>query len=355
MKKIFNIVCIVLSAISLCACSDDTENPYAEETSVQLVATDVDFDATASTGTIVFKALGEVNAVSAAEWCTTEVTGDTVKVSVKQNITIVGRSTVVTLICGDDELDVAVTQQGVVFQPEKSMVAVPSDEAQTLTYSLKSNVNLMVEYAPEWAAVTLEDDKMNISLSENGTGHIRQDYIKFRSGDFVDSLQIMQADFDKDIAGTYTMYYIDDKDRERTARVTLTKNELQIKSPKLDIPISFDSETMSVSVECGQYCGSVRTNTGTSYIYITFSTLDLIWSQYYDNDFSTATVTYGDLVNNPGKKGNSLAFGGYFLDTYPIDGFAFWKSTSADELNENTDAKGYLLLMFNPRMERVIE
>ncbi len=337
--------------MTFCACSEETENPYDGESSVQLLATDVDFRAAASTGTILFKALGEVSATSASEWCTAEVAGDTVKVSVKQNTTIVGRSTVVTLTCGDDKLNVAVTQQGVVFQPEKTMVAVSSDDAQTLTYGLKSNVDLTVEYAPEWADVTLENGTMSVVLTANETGHVRQDYIKFRSEEFVDSLQIMQADFDKDIAGTYTMYYIDDKDRERTARVTLTKNELQVKSPNLNIPLTYDPETMSVSLECGQYCGKV----GTSHIYITFSTSDLIWSQYYDGDFSTAKVSYGDLVQNPGKKGNMLTFGGYFLDTYPIDGFAFWKSTSADELNAATDAKGYLLLMFNPRMERVIE
>ncbi len=352
MKKIFSIFCIALGAISFCACdSDDITNPYEVEATVSLVATDVDFDAAASSGTIVFSAVGEVTATSASDWCTTVVEDSIVRVSVTQNGSVVGRSTLVTLQCGEGSVKVPVTQKGVVFQFEKTTIATKNDDAQTVSLSMRSNIDLAVSYAPEWAKVRLTDDSVHVEFTANETGHIRQDYIKFESGNFKDSLQIVQADFDKDIAGAYTIYYVDDQNRERSARLTLTKNEIQLKSPKLNIPISYDPATLTISAECGQYCGKISTN----YIFFTFVTADedMLWSQYYGGDFARAKANYGDLLKNPGKKGNTFAFGGYFSNEFEIGGFAFVKSTSMD-FSESTMG-GSLLVMLHPRLERVIE
>ncbi len=354
MKKLFSILCVVLVAVSFCACNDDTENPYQNVQTITLTSVDVSFEAPASVGEIVFEADGVVTATSTSDWCTPEVIDNTVKVSVTQNTSVVGRSAVVKLQCGDGFVDVAVVQGGVMFQFEKSMIAVNSDEAQTLTYELKSNIDLDIVSAPDWATVTLDGNTLTVELTANETGHLRQSYVKFQSEEFVDSLEIIQADFAKDIAGNYTFYYTDEKGRNLKTRIVLTADEMQFKSQKLNVPIKFNKETMSIDVNCGQYCGKQSSY----FIYLAFATMpsetgSFFYSQYVTDETATGKVKYGDLTQTAGKKGNFISFDGYFSESTKIEAFVFWRYL-AQELTDEANTNTFMLMMCNPYMEREI-
>ncbi len=356
MKKIFSILCIALGAMTFCACSnDDTTNPYATDSTITIVKSDVNFGATAAEGSVVFEAKGTVTAESASDWCTATVDGNTVKLSVKQNVSVRGRSTVVKLTCGTGSVNVSVVQQGVVFNISKTKI-VSDDNARTISVGLTSNVVLSVEHDLDWLDATMgEASSVDITFAENNTGHVRKGYIKFRSEDFVDSVMVIQADYNKDIAGIYTLYYTDIKGRAVNTRVTLTDDEMQIRSPKLNVPISYDPETMTIKVECGQYCGKVSSK----FIYVMLTTHPdenggIQYTQYEPGGtFLTGTVEYGPLVNNEGKMGNSLALGGYFYEAVKFGGMIFWQF-SKQELSASADA-GFFLAMFDPYLERVIQ
>ncbi len=356
MNKIFCMFCMALATISFSACSnDDTENPYAQETTINITRADLDFAASASEGAIVFEAQGTVTATSASEWCSVAVVGDSVKVSVKQNVSVNGRSTVVKLVCGNGSVSLAVTQLGVVFQLDKSSIIASNDNVQTKVVGLTSNVDVVIESAPEWVTVNLVNNDVVVDFTENTTGHLRKGYVKFRSEEFVDSVLIAQADFNKDIAGKYTLYYTDEKRRSRNTTVTLTEDEIQIRSPKLDVPITYDPETMTIKLQCGSYCGKLSSY----YIYARFTThMDdnggVRYTLYETNLSIGGLVDYGPLVMNEGQVGNSFSLGGYFYESTMVGGLLFWKFTK-QELSESADAGSFLVAMFDPYLERVIE
>ncbi len=362
MKNIFNIICVALFAISFGACSDDIGNPYAEDATITLVKSDVAFEATASTGTITYTADGAVTATTNADWCMAEVQGNSVVVSVQQNNTINGRTAIVNLSCGKGSIEVAVTQKGVVFQLNKAMITA-DDNAQTCQYTMNANVDIEPESAPEWATVTKDENgDIVVDFTENTTGHIRHGYAYFRSQDFVDSVKIVQADFKNDIEGTYTLYYKNEYGEEFVDyRVQLRENaqgnyEIYVRSLKLTIPMTFDLETMKITIASGQYCGKASSNCHYYSAFTTYPDADggLQWSQYLTDLYIYGDVQYGPLTRNAGQTGNYFSIGGYFYESVMVGGIAF-REYSKPELSADTDLNEWYTFMFDPYLERVIE
>ena len=116
MKKIINLFIVLLGILVFAACSDNIDNPYAKESTISIVKSNLVFPARASNGVVEFHSQGTVSASSNATWCKTSVIGDTVKVAVEQNNNNDGRSTVVTLRNGNDSVNVPLVQAGLVFQ-----------------------------------------------------------------------------------------------------------------------------------------------------------------------------------------------------------------------------------------------
>ncbi len=142
---------------------------------------------------------------------------------------------------------------------------------------------MKVIYAPEWAKASVDTNskELKVSLSENTTGHLRADYIKYQVAAVTDSFIVKQFDFDKDIAGEYVFAYYDFNEDTKlelqTVRATLSRTELAIPEMGLVFPVSINEETGSVETRSSQYLGKF----GKYYIYDTFLDTEFlaIWVQ----------------------------------------------------------------------------
>lgn len=297
MKKIYSLSLLLLGLLVFSSCSDDNDNPYASGSSITVVKSDLNFDASASEGSIVYASAGTVTATTSASWCEAVVDGDSVKVTVTQNNTRNGRAASVTLHQGTDSLTLAVLQQGVVISIEKPCVSLNSDEAASLRYSFVGNIDTNVLSCPDWATASIANDSLYVDVTANSTGHLRNGYIVYGSGSYTDSIRIFQADFDNDIAGKYTLYY--EKSEDDPTQVAMRNKDLTSTSlyvlRTLSLPITYDSENGALVVTTGSYLGTNTSNNTTYEVYLAFGLSGDYWTAYYSGHEISAELTYNNV------------------------------------------------------------
>lgn len=336
MKKIFNILLGVVGMFAIVACSDDTENPYAHDSLINIVESNVRFMPRESSGVIRFQAAGDVTVTSNSQWCKAVLDADSVKVTVDQNITVNGRSTTIVLRCGADSTVVPVTQLGVVLQLGDAGIASETDNASFAYISYRTNVDLEIVSSPDWATASLAGDSLCVDFAANTTGHLRSGYIKLKSDGFEDSVKVVQADFDKDVAGTYKLYYTDDRGKLRSMNAVLSSTAIQLTNMGgLKIPVTYDPATASLSIESAQYVGSYS---GSSIYTVLMSAFEEYTSFYNAEYYITAEIVYN------AENGETLTFGGQFDAYHPID------ILRLDKFTEQNMSSGYAdgtLINFN--------
>lgn len=258
MKKIFNIMmCLVVAAFAA-SCSDDNDNPYAHTSSITISEADVLFDAVASdAGRIAFSSKSNVSVSVSAPWASATLSGDTVKVSVAQNDTRFSRSASVVLRSQGDSAVVTLVQKGVTVNIEKDMLAAKTDNDTTVTCDFSSNVNLAVVSQPDWVSTTIANGKISVNFKSNNTGTFRRGTIYLRSENFTDSVSVSQYDFDNDIKGSYKFTYYNDTTytTTRTLNATVKDSVVTLSGMNLNLPYTFDENSMSIVVSSGDYVG----------------------------------------------------------------------------------------------------
>ncbi len=346
MKKIYSLSLLLLGLLVLGSCSDDNDNPYAGGSSITVVKSDLNFDAAASEGSIVYASAGTVTATVSASWCKAVVDGDSVKVTVTQNNTRNGRAASVTLHQGTDSLTLAVLQQGVVINAEKTCVSLDNDEAASLRYSFVGNIDVSVLSCPDWATASIANDSLYVDVTANATGHLRNGYIVYGSGSYTDSIRVFQADFDKDIAGTYTIYY--EKSEDDPTQIAMRNKELTSTSlyvlRTLSLPITYDSENCALVVTSGSYLGTNISSNTTYQVYLAFGLPDGYWTGYYSGQEISAELTYNDV------DGTCAEFKGSVSD-YEFVSLLFRRFTSKN-FSEDYDAGTNVYRMIRPVIKR---
>lgn len=345
MKKIYSLSLLLFGMLAFSSCSDDNDNPYATETSITIVKSDLTFDAAASEGSVVYTSTGNIVATTSASWCKAEMKGDSVVVSVAQNNSRNGRAASVTLHNGADSVSLAVLQQGVVTEMETTSVSLSDDNAKSLRYGFDCSIDLEVTSCPDWATARIENDSLYIDIAENTTGHLRRGYIVYASESYVDSIPVFQADFDKDIAGKYTICYqkSEDDPSEKTMRnKTLTKTSLYVLST-LSLPLTYDSENGALKVQTGSYIGTSTKSGATYYVYLAFG-MGSYWTSYYSEYSVSAELNYNDV------DGTYAEFKGYVAG-YEFTNFLFRRFTE-QSFSEDADAGSNVYTMYHPMIKR---
>ena len=208
MKKIFNLILCALCVLSYTSCNDDEGIEYTQVSPIKIISRDVNFPASASQGSIVVDAPGEFTVSKTDQgWCTTTISGSTIQVSVEENLGLESRNSMLTIRCGNDTTSIAVIQSGVIFDLSAGSQILLGNEAKTYSYDIKCNTDLTLTPSDEWISVSVEEDKMNITLTENNTGHVRRGSIAYKAGTNEDKITITQYDFEKDIAGEYMFLF----------------------------------------------------------------------------------------------------------------------------------------------------
>lgn len=339
MKNLLNILLIACCFSVFVACDDEVDNPYGTESSISIVSANMDFEATASRGIIRFSsASGSVSATARSPWCTAEVSADSVVVTVDQNVSVSGRSTVVVLRSGSDSIQVPVTQRGIVLSVSRKNITT-GNEASAESVYFTTNLDVDIKSVPAWITTEMVEDTLNLSLQGNATGHLRQGYIVYAAGAVKDSLLITQADFDTDIAGSYAFNFSAEADGAmQSYEVTLSRTGLRIPAFGINVPMTFDSESCSFSIQSGSYLGKYSGY----FLYMAFLAGDY-WTAYDTNTTLDLSFSYDE------EKGTVGTFSG-ILGGVPIDGLIL-EAFSSNQLSENADL-GPLTIFYNPSLQR---
>lgn len=339
MKKYLYLFLTMICAAGFVACSDDDDD--VEGASLRIVSSNVLFQAAPGTGTVEFYANGTVTAETDREWCTASISGNTVHVAVTENGSLEGRSSLLTLRCGADSVNVTVQQTGLVFQVSAgSSITTDSDEAHTLTYTMNTNVNLTFEADADWFSAAINGDELQITFTENTTGHIRMGTLQYHSETFADAIKVVQYDFDKDIAGTCYFVGYSSSGSFQYLNAVLSRTEITLPDYEWTFPVTFDEERMSFNMPnaslMGTYSSYYVYNIVVGNTYMSYSTsISVDGKVEYDAD---EQLTYIDFVDN----------GSWSSDT--VQGMYLYAFKAASPTSANR--YGLLMLFYNPSIWR---
>lgn len=255
MKKYYTIWAMVICAL-LIGCSNEDEPTI---TALKVVSNTAKFDAFGGEGKIEVQSASDITAVADDDWCTVNVSGHTVVVTVPVNATLVGRNTMVTIASDGQSLRVPVYQAG------DAVVCDLSDylflaEGGTCSFSLKTTRECTVGKLPEWLTYKIADDKIVFTASAAEIDRTAQVTITCGKSTSITATFSQWAIMD--VEGTYTVSFKNSSDVVTTGKATISKNEdgtynmvTQRMVLNTTIKAGFSTETRLLTVSCGQLLG----------------------------------------------------------------------------------------------------
>ena len=290
MKK--SIYIIGMAAMGLMAsCSSDSDYQAVAESTINVLSAQTSLGPNASEGEVTVDCTPAKAYTDEPSWLSASIEGSTVKLAALAN----------------DSVVINVSQYGLVLEMNKADMIFSNDEATEFVKAYSSNADVKVIYAPEWAKASVDtvSQELKVSLSENTTGHLRADYIKYQVAAVTDSFVVKQFDFDKDIAGKYFFTYLDfnedDKLERYTVHATLSRTELSIPELGLVFPITVNEKTGSVETRSSQCLGKV----GKYFIYDTFLDEDGAFFMGSESGVISATFKYSEQYGTYGFFGGT--------------------------------------------------
>ncbi len=181
-----------------------------------------------------------------------------------------------------------------------------SDEPETRSFTINNLDKLTLTTSDDWLSVSAEENTLTISITEENTeGHIRSGKIYAEANGIVDSVSVLQCDFNKDIAGDYTLNYtsyfdnkpaamdISIKKQSATGEVPVT---MMLDGLALNSSMTWDASSLSLSWQSGQCLASANFGSyGTLYFFnVFFDSMVNEWSGYSDAYYATLTFAYDE-------------------------------------------------------------
>lgn len=292
MKK--SIYIIGMAAMGLMAsCSSDSDYQAVAESTINVLSAQTSLGPDASEGEVTVDCTPAKAYTDEPSWLSASIEGSTVKLAALANDSRQSRNAKLVIKKTEaDSVVINVSQYGLVLEMNKADMIYSNNQPVEFTKTYRSNTDMKVIYAPEWANASVDTNskELKVSLSENTTGHLRADYIKYQVAAVTDSFIVKQFDFDKDIAGEYVFAYYDfNEDTKlelKTVRATLSRTELAIPEMGLVFPVSINEETGSVETRSSQCLGKF----GKYYIYDTF--LDTEGHAYMGSESGLLSATF---------------------------------------------------------------
>lgn len=292
MKK--SIYIIGMAAMGLMAsCSSDSDYQAVAESTINVLSAQTSLGPDASEGEVTVDCTPAKAYTDEPSWLSASIEGSTVKLAALANDSRQSRNAKLVIKKTEaDSVVINVSQYGLVLEMNKADMIYSNNQPVEFTKTYRSNTDMKVIYAPEWANASVDTNskELKVSLSGNTTGHLRADYIKYQVAAVTDSFIVKQFDFDKDIAGEYVFAYYDfNEDTKlelKTVRATLSRTELAIPEMGLVFPVSINEETGSVETRSSQCLGKF----GKYYIYDTF--LDTEGHAYMGSESGLLSATF---------------------------------------------------------------
>lgn len=170
-KYIYLLMAVCTLAFAGCNDDDDPAAPVLE-----IVTSDIGFDAAGGTGTITLKSTDAFSAVSDKGWLTiTGTTATAINYSVAESPEALQRSANITVSAGSQRKSITILQQGAIFSVGTEPVSVdPTGKSPTvIAYdtSMQSAPEVTIpENATEWLSASVADGKITLNSVLNYTG-----------------------------------------------------------------------------------------------------------------------------------------------------------------------------------------
>ena len=292
----------------MASCSSDSDYQAVAESTINVLSAQTSLGPNASEGEVTVDCTPAKAYTDEPSWLSASIEGSTVKLAALANDSRQSRNAKLVIKKTEaDSVVINVSQYGLVLEMNKADMIFSNDAATEFVKAYSSNADVKVIYAPEWAKASVDtlSKELKVSLSENTTGHLRADYIKYQVAAVTDSFVVKQFDFDKDIAGEYVYSYYDfnedDKLEQQVVYATLSRTELSIPEMGLVFPITVNEKTGSVETRSSQYLGKF----GKYYIYDTFLDTDVLGYVGSESGLISATLKFSEEYGTYGFFGGT--------------------------------------------------
>jgi len=299
---------IAASSLLMLSCSDDNSDLATKLSTIHVLSADTNLDAVESTGSVVVDC-NPIKAYSNADgWLNVSVDGNKVSFTAPQNPSVESRNAKLVIKKTEtDSVALNISQQGLVLVVLGEDLELNSDEARVVTYPLKSSLTAKVAETPDWITPTIENNQLKLSVAENKTGMLRNGFVRIVSGELADTVNVLQYEYAKDIAGDYVLSMYDD-DEEETVELDaqLKDGVLTIPSYNWTINVGYDYKANTFSIRSGQMIGRYNDN----YLFLNFLDKDGAGAYGNTSGYITAPLRYSD------KDGISATFSGIAYNIY---------------------------------------
>lgn len=248
MRNIHIILAFIVPLLLVCGCSDDNYKEPVPEISV--VKSEVWFDCNTNSGTIEFVSDQAVTASCDADWCSVSIDKNLIKVEVKSNDDLEGRTTYVSLKTPSGfETFVAVKQDGVILGSDDQVLYLSLNQDDIVSTAIKFTTTVNIEKVGDWFDYTFEDGTLTIAAKASEVA--RLGHLTLSSGTKELKVFISQSRLNyEEFLGTWTMKYVSKAGniQKNVTLVTREKGsilEIQNISNKVEciIPIRYDEKT----------------------------------------------------------------------------------------------------------------
>lgn len=253
-KYIYLLMAVCTLAFAGCNDDDDPAAPVLE-----IVTSDIGFDAAGGTGTITLKSTDAFSAVSDKGWLTiTGTTATAINYSVAESPEALQRAANITVTAGNQRKSITILQQGAIFSVGTEPVSVdPTGESPTvIAYdtSIQSAPEVTIpENATGWLRSSVADGKITLNATLN--------YTEARST----VITVRQAWKPVEITVTQDMVDLVDtkqiaRDREAATDIVVTPTEyLALVSATWDVKT--DDDWITLNKEADKFTVSLTENT----------------------------------------------------------------------------------------------
>lgn len=317
MKKIYSILTLLIFSAVLVGCSEDNEN--TTEPSLKVINANLDFDVNGGTGIIEFFSVQPVTATSSAEWCTVEVSGNKVNVTVAINPRIESRSAMITIRSGNKETEIPVYQSGDILDTTLVEENITFDlEGGETTYRLKSNWDIELSGFEDWITYTLEEDMLTLRVDPLPDGK------KYRSCSFrlvtgIHDLTYTVTQMDRNIAGEWNCYINGGKTAYGTCVIESTETANRYKvtptGSAYDGPYYITVKSTNVIINFNQILGPYASNPNENVVLCAYdATGTLTWDTSVEYAAPIAFSEDGNKIIL--KFGDNGTWSGYHVDGF---------------------------------------
>lgn len=341
---------LAMGLTTLFSCSDDNNSTPADN-GLKVTTAETAIKAAGGAASIeVDKQVAE--AYASDSWLKLSVDGNKVSASAERNDSRESRfSTVVIKASETDSTVVSVSQLGTVFGYTGGAVYVENKGGKAQKYVLH-NAEFHVKSTPDWISANVEGDSVYVDVAQNADGKMRRGYVEMQSGDYIDTLTVMQASFDESIAGNYYMDYLDvtldDNGSISSVQEQITTAEIYTFNNYVTFSLTdaglvwnaeYDPATFRLWFNSGQLSGIVQHR---------YFVYEVLLNEDFNFDFTTNNRAYFQFGLTNGDNPVKVAqMGGHFLDADAL-GFVFWATTQQGLTSENV--VGYLSIMAQPML-----